>query len=349
MFSAAILTCTVLLAPQEPAPAASSDPLAKFEALPENQRRTIMRGLERQILLDPDPAIQNIVSLARNFNDYPDATPRTFHDPKKWARRVAPNRVLVRQGTDKHRAVRNAIPTVPFLTELHCAVRYDWGTGQVVRRAQPLNDVEVFDNLLHGYPPGSDAAVAHVLATLDNVPEHRPMAAYLEHLYADLKARAYEDITLYEAWYTGEVLDVPDVDSIPFAVQILKTRSFRSPIPRGRKRTDLYQKIREHTLKFRLYRTLREAAAAGYVRAEPVLDPKYQLLVPRFHYLWAAEREDAERVAAWLEKLPDRAALLTEIDQTFKSDPKAFELREGRKEQTAAMAAKVRGLAMASL
>lgn len=347
--AAAIVASASLLSPQDPATAEQKDPLEIFVALPEEEQRSIMRRLERQILLDPDPSIQNIVSLARSFRGYPQATPRTFHDPDKWAKGVAPKRVVVRTGTNKHDAVRNTIPAVPFLTDLHAAVWYDWRTGDVVRRAEPLSDVEAFDNLLHGYPIGSDAAVAHVLDVLDNAPAHRPMAQYLEHLYADLQARAYEDITLYEAWYSGEIVDIPDVDAIPFAVQILKSRSYRSPIPRGRRRSRLYQKIRDATMEFRKYRTLREAAAAGFVRAEPILDPTYQLLVPRFHYLWAAEGESPERVADWFGKLPDRAAFLEKMDRTVKTDPTAFELREARTQEIAAMANKLRAMAVAAL
>jgi hypothetical protein len=156
----------------------------------------------------------------------------------------------------------------------------------------------------------------------------------------------YEDITLYEAWYSGEIVDVPDVDAIPFAVEILKTRAYRSPIPANRRRVELYQRIRDHTHAYRLYRTLREAAAAGFVRAEPEIDPIYQPLVPRFHYLWSVEEDDPERVAAWLGKLQDRAAFLEKMDRTVKESPEAHQRREGRRQALAAMAAKLRDLAL---
>ena len=349
MLAATILASAALLSPQEASSAEQPEPLEAFRALPAEQQRDVMRSLERRILLDPDPAIQAIVSMARGFSSYPVAEPRTFHDPDKWAKGVAPERVVVSAGTDRHDAVRAAIPAVPFLTDLNTAVWYDWRVGEVVRRAEPLSDVEVFENLLQGYPPGSDEAVAHALDTLDNTDDHRKMAAYLGHLYADLKARVYEGITLYEAWYSGEIVDIPDVDAIPFAVQILKTRSYRSPIPNGRRRARLYQRIRDATMEFRKYRTLREAAAAGLVRAEPILDPTYQLLVPRFHYLWAAEGESPERVAAWFGKLPDRAAFLEKMDRTVKTDPQAYESRERRKHELATMAAKLHAIAAAAV
>ena len=327
----------------------TSTPIETFRALPEDRQISILRSLDRRILLDPNSAIQAVVSLARAFDSYPVAERRTFHDPKKWTKGVAPKRTVVRAGTPAHQRLRSTLPAVPFLTDLHKAVWYDWSSGRVVRREQALSRDEVFENLLHGYPPGSDAAAAHVLAALDTDGDRRPMAAYLDHLYADLKARVYEDVTLYEAWYSGKVVDVPDVDAIPFAIQILKTRAFRSPIPKGRKRTRLYQQISEHTTDHRRYRTLREAAAGGFVRAEPKIDPTYLPLVPRFHFLWASEQEDPERVAAWLADLPDRAAFLAKIDQAWKADSEAFQRREARKLAVAEMADKVRGLALGEL
>lgn len=345
---AAITLCLLGPIAQDPTPAAVS-PREAIAALPDDQKHDIVRILERRILLDPDPVIQTVVSMARDFDTYPLASPRVFHDPQKWTKGVAPRRVVVRAGTAQHRRVRQSNPVVPFLTDLHMAVWYDWGSAEVVRRAKRLTDDELFENLLNGYPPGADAAVAHVLEILDNDPRQRPMGAYLDHLYADLRARVYEDITLYEAWYSGEILDVPDVDAIAFAVQILNTKAYRSPIPQGPGRIQLYQQIRNHTLTQRRYRSLREAAAGGFVRAEPILDPTYQPLVPRFHYLWSAEEEDPAPVAAWLGTLPDRAAFVAKTDARYAANSDAYERRETRQSGVAAMAEKVRSMAIAEL
>ena len=73
----AVALCLSSPPPQEPAPATAS-PMEAFEALPEDRKRMVMRTLERRILLDPDPTIQTVVSLARAFDSYPVAEPRTF-------------------------------------------------------------------------------------------------------------------------------------------------------------------------------------------------------------------------------------------------------------------------------
>ncbi len=327
--------------------------LAAFRKLPADKQSAAIATLERRILLDPDPLLQSIVSWSRAHQSYPVAEPPRFHDPAKWAKGVAPERTVARAGTPAHDAVAAKIVRPPFLPDLHKAVWYDWGTGRVVRAEQPLRDDQVFENLLHGYPPGSDAAVAHLLEIYDRgfkpVSEHRVMAAYLEHLYADLNAVVYEGITLYDAWYSGEVVDVPDVDAIPFARQILKTRSYRSPIPKGRRRTQLYQKIRDRTFEYRVYRTLREAAAAAFVRAKPVLDKTYQPLVARFHFLYASADFDPQPTAELLRKYAKRSDFFRETDRAMNDNPDAFELREYHRKSLVELAAKMRALALDAL
>ncbi len=323
--------------------------LVRFRALAAEDQAAVRRDLEQRVLLDPDDRIQAIVSLARAFETYPLAEPRRAHDPEVWAKGVAPPRVAVPAGAPEHEAVRQLVPRLEVLPDLHRAVSFDWGAGRVVRREQPLSDEEAFENLLRGYPPGTDEAVASVLAQIDTDPAERPLASYFEHTYADLEARAYEGVTLYEAWCSGKQLAVPDVDAIPFAVEILRDRSYRSPIPANARRTKLYQRIREHAARHRSYRTLREAAAAAFVAAEPQLSGTYALLVPRFHYLWSELDDDPAALAGKMRAAKGRDAVIAEVDDVVRRRPEAFAQREARKAALAAMAAKVRAKALAAV
>jgi hypothetical protein len=351
--TASILCTLALLAPQQPdsqpqsgqPQSKATDPLAVYRAFPDAKKQTLMRGLLRRVQLDFDTTIQRIVSMQRNPRKLPVAQPQIAHDPDVWASGVAPARKLIRVNTRAHDKVRRRVPAVRFLSRLHRRIRYDWNRGQIVCRAHELTPDEVILNLWYGYPPGSDWAVARILARLHADKKQRKVGAYLDHLYADLQANAYEGITLYEAWYSGQKIAVPDVDAIPFAMKILRDRSFRSPIPAGQRREQLYGKIRDHALAFRVYRTLIEAAAAAFVAADPVMEPEDEKLLPRFHYLFAALDDDLEAVARKVTAVKDRKQrnrFLAGITQKLENDPAAWRVYEQRKQELRDMAARLR-------
>lgn len=323
------------------------DPLEVYRGFPEARKQTLVSALLRQVQVDPDPAIQRIVAMQRSLEKLPVQKPRVAHDPHVWARGVAPPRKLIRVKTSAHDALRRRVPAVRFLPDLCRGVRYDWMSGQVVRRAKALTSDEVLQNLWNGYPPGSDWAVARILARLNADETQRKVGAYLDHAYADLEARAYEDVTIYEAWRSGDRIAVPDVDAIPFAVQILHDHSFRSPIPAGRRRERLYGKIRDHALAFRFHRTLIEAASAAWVDTEPVGDPEYSKLMLRFHYLFAAHDDDIEAVARLVTavKTPgQRDRFLATITKKMESSRTAWQLYQQRRQELEHMAVRLRYL-----
>ena len=293
--------------------------------------------------------IQRIVGFERGFEAWPIATPPTYHRADRWAKGVAPKRKVIPVSDKAHAAVRTKIGKPSFLPDLHKAVFYDWASGRVVRRKKPLDDRELCANLLAGYPPGSDECVARILALLDSKAKQRKVAAYCNHLYADLQARVFEGVTIYEAWYGGATLDIPDVDAIPFAIRILRNTSFKSPIPKSPRRTRLYKRIRDHYFAYRKHRTLREAAAAAFVSAEPQLEGDYARLVPRFHYLYAIEEEDCDKVAKRLRSFNDREAFLRWADRNVANERKAYEERERRQRDLAAMRVKIRRLMLATI
>ncbi len=348
--TALILVGLALQAPQAPDSQPQSkptSPLEVYRAFSDAKKHTLVRGLMRQVQLDPDPGIQRIVSMQRSLRKLPVQKPRVAHDPAVWAKGVAPPRKLSRVKTNAHDTLRRKIPAVRFLPDLYRCVRYDWLSGQVVRRAEELTPNEVIENLWRGYPPGSDWAVARILARLNTDKKQRKVGAYLDHLYADLGANAYEGVTIYEAWHSGQKIAVPDVDAIPFAVEILRSRSFRSPIPAGRRRERLYGKIRDHALAFRFYRTLIEAAAAAYVAVDPVMDPDYSKLLLRFHYLFAAHDDDMETVARLVTAVKGRKQrdrFLADITNKMEGDRAAWQTYQQRKKELEHMAVRLRHL-----
>lgn len=343
-----LLLGIVLAGPQEPAPAeppSAQELIAGYRALPEDRRRLVVRGLERRLQLEPYEPLQRIVSMQRGMDSYPDLLPRPLHDPAKVAPGVAPARKQVAVDSAAWLKVRQAFPAPPFLDDLQAAVVYDWHAGAAVRQRRELDDDATFANLAHGLPPGSDHAVARIQAALDQDPRQRALARWFEHTYADVNGNAFPGVTLYHAWYSGRQVDVPDVDAIPFARDILKTQAFRSPIPADRRRERLYQKIMEAALEHRQYRTLRQAAAAAFVAADPAFDATYRPLIARFHYLWASHGWDPEALAKVLQQAGDRSTLLDEVDQKVRTDPDAMELRERTRGELQQVARYLRELA----
>ncbi len=349
---AAALTGAVAFAPAAvwcQRPAKPGDPISRFRALPEEQRTSIVRRLEREVLLDDDERVQTIVSYRRTFESYPLSTSPPFHDPGQWAPGVAPARSLVPRGAPAHDAVAQRFPNPAPLDNLNRAVWYDWQRGEIVRRTERLTAAETYENLLHGFPPGTDEAIAAILAALDDEPDQRTISAYLGHLYADLDANVYEGVSLYQAWYSGRVLQVPDVDAIPFAVGILDDRSYRSPIPANHRRQLLYQQIRRATLQNRIYRTMREAAAVAFVSVKPLVQAPYDELLPRFHYLWNDADDDPEALAARLREFDDRAQLIETVDRRVRDEPAQLTRRDQRLRSLAAMAYGMRRKALDAL
>jgi hypothetical protein len=340
-------------AAQVPADPRSTAAIERFAALGFRQKAAVIRAIQRATEALDDPLARRIAALRIDLDELPaapDAAP--IHDPATYARAEheagrAPARTPVPADDPAHRAVRARFARPAFLPDLIREVRYDRATGRLVRGAA-LGYEELFTNAVHGFVPGSDHAVAQVLAALDRDPEMRQLGRWFAHGYCDLSARAYPPLTLYDAWYSGAIVDVPDVDAIPFAWEILGWKDYRSPLS-GPPRDRLYEEIRRAAGRYRVHRTLGEAAAAALVRAEPRMDPMYALLVPRLHYLWANLDDDLEALAAKL-GAEDRDELLEAVDRAIREpDGRAHAIREGRREALAALEERIRGIALAAL
>lgn len=351
--------CCIALAALALAPLHAQDDSAqaaaieRFAGLDFRRKAVVIRTIQRQLGHLDDPALRRIAAMTIEVSSLPDAPARPpIHDPSIHAREEhdagrAPSRTIVPPGAPAHRAVRERFARPAFMPELIREIRYDWQSGRIVK-ADALGYDDLFANFVHGFAPGSDHAVARVQQALDVEPAQRALARWFGHAYCDLEARAFPPITLYDAWYSGKVVDVPDVDAIPFARDVLGWKSYRSPLS-GPPRDRLYEEIRRHALKHRVHRTMCEAAAAAFVRAEPDMDPTYARLVPRFHYLFARLDDDVEAVVQKLADI-DRDRLVEEIDANVElPDGEAFRIRDGRRQQLAEMQAKVSATALAAL
>jgi hypothetical protein len=334
------------------APASTQqDPVAAFRALPAANQDAVLRAVAARLQQDADPGLARIRELAARelgvgVHAPAPLPPRTWFEPREFAP-VAPARVVCAEGSPAWRRVRQQFPPPKAPAELHAAFVYDWREGRIAALPPPRAESR-FAALLAGCAPGADAAVAALLLLFDRDDEQRRVGAWFEQLYADRDGHVFEGITLYEAWYSGAVVEVPDVDAIAFARRVLRTQSFVSPIPDGRRRERLYRQIRDAFGRYREYRTLREVAATTFVLASPGVDPVYQPLIDRLHFLWARTGFDPERVAQKL-NAGDRSELLLVIDDALAAGSEAAALRDQASALLATTASLVRAAALDEL
>jgi len=320
------------LLPQDSRPDNAGDPLARFQSLPTLKKAGVLRRIEKRVEASADPVLRQILALRPTTSELPLLEPAPMHDPEEWAQGVAPGRSRIAEGSTQHRRVRDAFPAVPFLDDLRTAIAYDWRHARVARREHGLSFDSRFANALGGWLPDADLIVAHLLAKFDADDHQHELAEYFEHAWADLDARVYENVTLFEAWCSGNQVDVPDVDAIPFAETILADRTFVSPIPAGARRTRLYEQIRTAAAEHRRYRSVVICAAAAALRAEPILDKSYGDLVPRFHLAWVEAGGNLETMTRLVgDAARDRAAFIARTDAAVVAEPAVFERRERKK------------------
>lgn len=307
-------------AQQQPdAPVTSESLLARFHKLDAAARANVVRTVELRLARIDHELLQAIQSMQKGKSAYAPQAERPWFDPAEFAPSAKP-RTLLAATTAEHRRATNGMQAQRVPADLDAAVVYDWGTGACVRTLQDLGDEQRFANLARGHVPGADQAVAQVLALLDTDPVQRRLGSYFEHLYADREGAVFAGISLYDAWRSGIRFEMPDTDAIAFARLVLDTRAVVDPIPADRRRERLYARISDGFAQHHEHRTMRLALAATFVAANPVLDPSWQTLVERAHWLWQTNGRDPKAVAARLLKTPDRGALVREIDAALAKD-----------------------------
>lgn len=313
---------TAALSAQEPA--VISDRLAHFAKLPAEQQAALVDAIERAILGDDEPIVQRL-RVSTGSKGKPAAAVPWF-DTATYAPSAAA-RHLVTADDPAHAAATRGIQGLDFGPTILAATTYDWRTGALTSRGKELTPTERLTNYLHGLPPNLDFAIAQTMATLDNDPEQRRLADYFGHAYADRDGRVFAGVTLFDAWHSGKLVEVPDTDAIAFARHLLGTAAFVTPIPADRRRARLYEKVRDGFAAHRAYRTLRLALAATFAVADPSVGDDYEPMIRRCHWLWQHCNNDPAVVANFLASTGDRSDALHQIDAVAGSDSSTAEAR----------------------
>lgn len=323
MFSTTLLGTVLAFAsprPQTPPAAAptAADLVQRFERLPTERAELVLRNIEKRLARENGEVLQRIQGRQRGVAAYAQPPAPSWFQPSEFAP-VATPRHLVGRGEPAHQRATHDVAPLRFLPDLHAEVTYDWGLGKAVRTGSQPTSHQRFANLAHGYVPSTDHAVAQVLEILDTDPTQRALGDYFAHLYADRDGAVFAGTTLFDAWHSGRVVEMPDTDAIAFGRRVLQTSAFTAPLPADRRRDRLYEKVRVAFAAYREYRSLRCAAAAAFAIATPRIDKAYAPLVDRCHWLWVQCGGDVARFAERLHQTSERADLLQEIDAAIKS------------------------------
>jgi hypothetical protein len=305
-----------LALPQEPPDAQTL--LARYGKLDKEQRSLVVRNVERRLGRADDALLRSISDCGKPIGSYAAPTAPTAYAIEEYAP-VATKRVTIPTTRPEHARATKDMRELRFLPDLVAEVWFERHTGRTVRRERELEDDERFANLANGYAPYADHAVARVLQALDNDDEQKRLAEYFGHLYADRDGKVFAGVSLFTAWHSGRQIEMPDTDGIAFARNILRTQAFVAPIPADRRRDRLYEQVRKAFAEYREHLSMRLALAGAFVHAAPPLEPGYEPLIRRAHFLWRRYDRDPAAVAAYLASKPDRSAILVEVDAALRS------------------------------
>jgi len=223
------------------------------------------------------------------------------------------------------------------------AWRYDWGSRTVVRSGDFQAPDHVFELALAGLPPQSDLAIALLERALDSGEEQVALGAF-GHAYTDREGWVFPGLTLYDAWCSGQEIEMPDIDNLGIWHVITgeKTR-WKAPVPAS-DHDALYAFVGEQFQRVHNFRALRSAFAQTFMTGSARLDAAYLPHLLRLHGLWEQCASDPAKLAALLPESKDSAKYLVGVAKKFDKDSKRVNAAKNRWAQLDADAQQVRAL-----
>jgi hypothetical protein len=306
----------------DPTPDELAQACAAFAAAEPEVKSGVVAEIAKRVEATREPTLRQLLDwrdrAVKELKVVP-APAAAFFDPQIYARGLV-HRTPV--GADEPDAAEKREVFRPDLNQTFYAgtVRYDFGRNAALDYGGTLDPEGALHDDLFGYPPGSDRLIAWITARFDFDDAVDPLALHFDHLYCDLNGRAYPEVTLFDAWGSGSSIDMPDVDVIAFARNVLKDDSWVSPIPPSAA-TPLYDKVREGFLKLFRYRIWIEAGANVFVNPEVPIRGTHEGLRDRLRYLFAQDGGDLEKAAAHVRKYPTRGDFLAAMDTELAADP----------------------------
>jgi hypothetical protein len=183
---------------------------------------------------------------------------------------------------------------------------YDWGTGELRRRAHLVDNPEaIFQNAMQGFLPSLPLAQEQCERLLDDGRERELLAAFA-HAYTDRKGGIYPGVTLYDAWASEADKEMPDVDNLGIVHELLDDwKSWIAPVP-GTQHDEFYDTVEELFVRAQRYRGLREALARAYLRGSAVPGDAYRANLVVLNAIWESVSSTPSALVGELPGAEDR-------------------------------------------
>ncbi|MFT7168996.1 MAG: hypothetical protein ACI80K_002130 [Paracoccaceae bacterium] len=238
-----------------------------------------------------------IVAFEGDVFDWPAAEdPPVFDTAVHTAVQLIPRR-FVDLSNERHSANVSRLRGAWNEREMEVAFRYDWARGTIVA-VQKWDDPErIARTAAAGFSPTSDLVEALVEMQLDKG-EMRDVAFAFGHAYSDRSGNAYRRVTLFDAWSSGETIEMPDVECLGIVHTLDDDwKTWKAPVS---KQKSLYKRIGEHFSPLRRYRALRTAMARCYLQGSPPLPSGYEASVRRLHGFWETQTSEPAKMIDYL-------------------------------------------------
>jgi len=309
---------------EDPEPERLDRAVLLFGAREPDVQRQILDEIREEIESSEDDGVRSLIALGkrarRQLKQKPWAGPK-FYEPEIYAPIQAARSFVHVESADAEQQY-NLMRAYENGTEYACGIRYDYGQDLArVLRTEPAPSERLLDYLA-GYPPDADLLIAWLESRFDHDRTLDSIAEYFDHAYCDRVGNCYSEITIYDAFASQSQIEMSDVDVIAYARKILKDKSYRSPIPAGRRREELYGKIRDGFLLYYRHRVLAEGAANLMVNPEAFLRDDHEGLRERLLVCFALEDSDVERIRARFVKAKDRDSFIEQMDDVVEADRK---------------------------
>jgi len=239
----------------------------------------------------------------RDASTWPDLAPPTWYDPKLHAPGQPIPRVPLAPDSPEVVAVRNQILCAPGSRRLDSGWMVDYAARGLVRLPHQGDPRRVFENGLLGMAPDWDLAEALAELALDDGSLQKSFQAF-GHAYTDRWGGVYPGVTLYDAHASHTQIEMPDVDCLGIAHDLLGDwQTWTSPVP-AEQHVDFYAKLDELFRAVARHRGLRTNIARTYLCGNADLRDNYLYNLDNFHALWESVASDPAALGA---KLPDDA------------------------------------------
>lgn len=259
----------------------------------------------------------------REASSWPDLASPTWYDPELHAPGQPIPRVPLAADSPDVVAVRNQIQCAPGSRRLDSGWMVDYAARGLVRLPHQRDPRRVFENGLCGMAPDWDLAEALVELALDDGSLQESFQAFA-HAYTDRWGGVYPGVTLYDAHASLTQIEMPDVDCLGLAHELLGDwTTWTSPVP-AEQHPEFYARIAELFRAVLRHRGLRTNLARTYLCGNAELRDNYLYNLDNFHALWESAGSDPANLRA---KLPDDAGwrdFLQGWHDSLVADPQPF-------------------------